>query len=504
MLAGEAHNSCSSSIKYMEEIWDKADQLCLNTLLLPITWELLEPEEDCFDFTLVDHLIQHARQRDKKLILLCFGAWKNGQSQYAPSWVKTNPVRFKRAVTKKAHSAFSSMPYTTLSYLCQELREADAKAFRMLMRHIRILDEKENTVVMIQVENEPGLLFASREHSESADCLFYAPVPSEFIAYLKSHPNALSPAVRTALENGANAGTWEEVFGAMADECFSAYHVADYIDYIAIAGKEEYPLPFLCNCWLDNGDIPGNYPSGGPISKVMAVWQYRAPHVDIIAPDVYLHAFCNTCDEYTKNGNPLMIPETVTHSYAGSRLIYTIGHYHGLGYSPFGFEDMGQPFTPEQIELYAIDGTDSAMATPQDPLEYAWYTETLASMMERLTSKYGTRDLQAVSLEVPEQNLMNFGTFSFRIAPANAFSGKNGACLILKEQENIFYMVVTGCSFIVLSNNAALPSADILSLEDGHFENNQWQRGRRLNGDEISHLSYTQPTLLKIQVFAHA
>lgn len=503
MLAGESHNSSPSSIEYMEQVWDKADRLKLNTLFLPITWELLEPEEDHFDFTLVDSLIRHARQRDKKLVLLWFGAWKNGQCQYAPSWVKTNPDRFKRAFSKKGSPDFSSMPFATLSYLCEELRNADAKAFRRLMQHIRMLDEKENTVIMVQVENETGLLYASREYSEAAECLFHAPVPEDFIAYLRSNADTISPAIRSAVKSGSPKGSWEEVFGAAADEIFSAYHVAAYVDYVAAAGKSEYPLPTLCNCWLDNGGIPGDYPSGGPIAKVMAVWQYQAPHIDVIAPDIYLRSFCDTCDEYVRNGNPLLIPETVTHSYAGPRLVYAIGHYHGLGYSPFGFEDIGHPFTPEQITLYEIDGTDTAMATPQDPLEYAWYNETLASMTEMLTDKYGTCDLQAVSLENPEKNDMNFGSFSFRIAPANASSGKNGVCLILREEDDIFYMIVKGCSFTVLSNITDTSYVDILSLEEGRFENNRWQRVRRLNGDEISHLSYAQPTLLRLQLFAH-
>ena len=154
MLAGEAHNSSSSSTEYMESVWDRADELKLNTVLLPITWELLEPKENCFDFTLVDGLIQQARQRKKKLVFLWFGAWKNGQSQYAPSWVKTNPDRFKRAIDQHEAPGFPSMPYTTLSYLCEELREADAKAFRMLMRHIRMVDEDENTVAEVTHTSE--------------------------------------------------------------------------------------------------------------------------------------------------------------------------------------------------------------------------------------------------------------------------------------------------------------------------------------------------------------
>ena len=101
MLSGEVHNSNSSSVEYMEQVYDKADALGLNSLLLPVTWELIEPEEGKFDFSLVDGLIIQARRRGKKLGLLWFGAWKNAQCYYAPEWVKTDLKRFKRAQVEK-------------------------------------------------------------------------------------------------------------------------------------------------------------------------------------------------------------------------------------------------------------------------------------------------------------------------------------------------------------------------------------------------------------------
>ena len=63
-VAGEVHNSDSSSAEYMEKIWRIADDLGMNTLLLPVSWELCEPEEGCFDFSLADRLIDQAREHD--------------------------------------------------------------------------------------------------------------------------------------------------------------------------------------------------------------------------------------------------------------------------------------------------------------------------------------------------------------------------------------------------------------------------------------------------------
>ena len=129
--------------------------------------------------------------------------------------------------------------------------------------------------------------------------------------------------VRAAVEEGADAGTWEECFGPVAEELFSAYYVSSYVNRVAAAGKEAYDIPMTANCWLEQGKA-GEYPSGGPIARVMEVWQFAAPSIDILAPDIYTPAFCAVCESYTKNGNPLFIPETATHAYAGVRQLYAV------------------------------------------------------------------------------------------------------------------------------------------------------------------------------------
>ncbi len=316
MLSGEVHNSNSSSVEYMEQVYDKADELGMNSLLMPITWELFEPEEGVYDFSLVDGLIEQARRRGKKLGLLWFGAWKNAQCYYAPAWVKTDLERFKRAQVEKGENFtrlknFHGMSYSTLSYLCKETLEADARAFRELMVHIKEIDEHENTVIIMQVENEPGLMGSARENSDEADALFESDVPQEFVDFMKAHTDTMAPDVKSAVENGEKSGNWKAVFGDVAEEIFSAYYVASYVNTVATAGKEVYSLPMLINCWLDKGQEAGMYPSGGPVSRVMEVWKYCAPAIDIIAPDIYVPYFLDVCDQYVKMDNPLVVPDNV-------------------------------------------------------------------------------------------------------------------------------------------------------------------------------------------------
>src|ERR1700730_3977443 len=100
VLAGELGTSTSSSLEYMRPVWPKLASLNLNTVLIPVYWELMEPAEGKFDFTLVDGLIQDARKHNLRLVPLWFASWNNSMSSYAPAWVKTDQRRFPRSQDK--------------------------------------------------------------------------------------------------------------------------------------------------------------------------------------------------------------------------------------------------------------------------------------------------------------------------------------------------------------------------------------------------------------------
>lgn len=238
ILGGELHNSSASSLEYMRPIWERMVALNFNTVLAPISWELLEPEEGVFDFTLVDGLIQDARRHELRLVLLWFGSWKNGQSSYAPVWVKQDPQRFPRVVTRAGE------PLEVLTPLAESSREADARAFAALMRHIRIVDGDVHTVIMVQVENEVGVLSDTRDWSALAARAFDGAVPGALLDQLQSHRQELTPELDERWETSgfATAGSWGEVFGAgdATDEIFMAWHYARYVDEVARAGKAEY------------------------------------------------------------------------------------------------------------------------------------------------------------------------------------------------------------------------------------------------------------------------
>ena len=512
MIAGEVHNSSASSAEFIQSVWKRADELYLNTVLLPVYWELIEPEEDRFDFTLVDDLIRQAREHKKKIGFLWFGAWKNAQCYYAPEWVKCDLKRFERAqlepgVNFKILENVHGLAYTTLSAFCGETNRADAKAFAKLMEHIGFVDAKEHTVVTMQVENETGLLGGAREHGVRAEQLFQEAVPDDFLYYIKENYDDMTPEIKQAMTiaDQLHAGmNWAEVFHEMADEIFQAYYTACFVELVAHAGKAKYDIPLSVNCWLDKGQVPGKYPTGGPVAKLMPVWKYAAPSIDVYGPDIYIPAFLSTCDQYVKDGNPLYIAECATHSYAGIRELYVIGHYHGMCYSPFGFEDIGQPFTMMQGMLFGMDTSDELLKTPQNAQEYARINQHLIGLMPLLGAEYGSTRLQASISENGNEETLSFEAYDFKIAYESRFlSTKSGACLVLETDANSFYVIVKDCAIAMKSTRNMLPYTDFLSVEEGHFVENAFVPECRLNGDEITTMAFEGVHLLKIKLFSY-
>src|SRR5271170_140192 len=98
MLSGELHNSSASSLDYMKPIWPGLAAMHLNTVVTPLSWELIEPQEGKFDFALVDGLLAQARAANERVVFLWLASWKNGMSSYAPVWVKQDTNRFPRVV----------------------------------------------------------------------------------------------------------------------------------------------------------------------------------------------------------------------------------------------------------------------------------------------------------------------------------------------------------------------------------------------------------------------
>jgi beta-galactosidase GanA len=356
LLGGELGNSSASSAAYMAPHWARLRRMHLNTVLAPVSWELIEPAEGRFVFTSVDALIRSARANDLRLVLLWFGAWKNSMSTYVPAWVKRDQVRFPRAQLPNGQGV------DILSAFAGATRDADARAFAALMAHLKAVDEDRNTVIMIQVENEVGMLPVARDYSATASEKFREDVPEALLGALARTADSGDEADVRQLwkEHGSRTqGDWRTVFGQgdEAAEVFAGWHYAQYVEAVVRAGKAVYPLPMYVNVALNRmGRAPGEYPSGGPVPHLLEVWKAGAPSLDLLAPDIYFPSFAEIATRYRRSDNPLFIPEAnnAERPEVPSNAFYAFGKLDAIGFAPFSIESIDERDPDPLGESYAV------------------------------------------------------------------------------------------------------------------------------------------------------
>lgn len=363
-LPGELQNSTFSNAAYMDTQWQNVKDMNINTVLASVTWEQIEPVEGHFTFDELDKNIRSARLHGMRLVLLWFGSFKNGLSTYVPGWVKLDPRRFPRAKIQRGKTL---QTIEMLSPFGTNNLEADGRAFRKLMQHIREVDKMDRTVIMVQVENEPGILGASRDYSLLAETAYQRPVSARLLENIKArkplHTELLARRYPFQHIDVLSSLTWLQAFGVGAPEAFMANAFSLYLQHVAAEGKSEYPLPFFVNAWLNcdsaeildldgiplkhnmttvagDGAVPDDYPSGGGCPHVLDIWKVNAPSLDFIAPDVYLHDMQWVAQQYTQLGQGLFIPEQRRDDYGARRLMYNYGTHAALGCSPFGIDTL--------------------------------------------------------------------------------------------------------------------------------------------------------------------
>jgi hypothetical protein len=473
ILGGEFGNSSFTSMEYMEPVWPKLKALNVNTVLAPVYWELIEPEEGKFDFKLYDQLFEEARKNDLRIIILWFASWKNSMSSHAPGWVKKDQDRFPRIKDDSGKSHEILTPFS------EENLMADLRAYRALMQHIKEFDKNTHRIIMVQTENEIGMLPVARDYSDPANKKFEEAVPAEFIDYLKKNRDSLVPEFKEkwAANGYKESGNWEEIFGksVSADEIFMAWYYAKFTDRIIKAGKEIYPLPMYVNAALNRpGRKPGEgYPSAGPLPHIMDVWKAGGPDIDFLAPDIYFPDIEHWCDLYTRQNNPLLIPEAGSDASAPAKVFFTIGHYESLGYSPFSIESIENPENNDLGRAYDLVG----------------------QIWPLFAANQGMGKINGVLLDRQKpETILTFGDYEFTIKHSYTLGYEResrneswvpGGALIIQTGENEFYMA--GAGIVITFKNLKNPhlNVGILKTEEGRFENSQWKVIRHLNGDQI-------------------
>jgi beta-galactosidase GanA len=471
IIGGELVNSSASSLSYMENVWPTLLKLNLNTVLIPVYWELIEPNEGSFDFSLVDSLIYRARKNHLRIVFLWFGTWKNSMSCYVPKWIKTDQQRFPRARDDKGKAL------EILTAFSDNNLQADLKAFRQLMKHIAEVDKTENTVIMVQVENEIGMMPTARDYCREANIAFGQNIPKELIDYLKEHKDNLTQELHDlwAAKNYRKEGTWEEIFGKSknTDELFMAWHYAVFTEELARAGKDEYDVPMFVNAALiRKGYEPGQYPSAGPLPHLIDIWRAGAPSIDFLSPDIYFPEIEKWCEKYDRKGNPFFIPEARLNTETGMKAFYVFGNHNTMGFSPFSIESTDNPEGEPVGKAYDIIGQLKSLILENQG------KGRMAGVLLDQNKKQEEIVLGGYKLIVKHDFTLG------RSPGAKNDTWPLSGVLIINTAPNEFFVAGSGIVINFETTKNDNSKAGILMIDEGEFINGQWIPGRRMNGDQ--------------------
>lgn len=495
----QAHNSSTGS-KLLSTAIEAVKKVNGNCIEAPVYWYLLEPEKDSYDVSHVKTLINEARKENLYLIILWFGTSKNGHPNYVPEYIKSSPDVYLMARGRDGAEV------EALSVHCVDTMERDKRAFCRLMEFIRDYDAAEHTVLAVQVENEMGYGGTDRDYSYSGEMAYKEELPDELrdidIAICGPHDadRSLSP--------------WKQKFGRYAQEAFSAWYTAKYVNTIAAAGKQIYDLPMLVNVMLGENGFrePGIcYNSGAPVSRMIDVWKIAAPSIDLICPDIYPEnrdTYNEVCHNYKRDDNPLFVPESPIGGEANAmNMINAVAGYGAIGMFCFGAESM-------------FDKNEEIIPESQD---VALSLRIISSMSE-LLMKYGSDKAGVYAITENEFETEHYfrvsgyhviarfirhnRTCSMGFSPAmteldSESYNIRGRAIMIQTENNEFYLCGAGVAldFIRIPDemdedscshmkSRAYSQLNFLSVEEGHTNDGKWVCDFRRNGDETNFSQY--------------
>lgn len=494
-IGAQAHNSSGYSLAELNTLWKACELMEVNSCAIAVSWERFEAVEGIFDTELVTDIISECRKRGLKLVLLWFGAWKNGHMKYSPQWVKRDRSRFLRV---KTHDGYE---IANLSSFCTETLKADKKAFCKLIETARQADPSNDTILAVQLQNELGIVGrAVRDYGKTANELYTSPVPQWLVEKIKSASDKEDIVKDWKACGSRSQGNWFELFGRSGDEYLQALSMAEYANNIAAAAKNIWNIPIYTNVWLDKQgfDIPGvNYPSGGPVIKNIAIWRWAAPALDMICPDIYTSVssfYKFVAQSYTREDNPLYIPETGWGVPSALNLFYAIAECGLTGVHFFGAENVVAP--------------DGSLIDDAGPMHENF--QMLNAIWPLLIKYRGSEKVKAIIQEefAGEQCLeldgwrgvARFGGFprgGDYIHIPDSKRERRGRGLIIQTGEKEFFLCGAGYSVSFRSNPvlsaAKVPQEDYqeghflnyAAVEEGYFtQDGEWIVRRIRNGDQ--------------------
>jgi beta-galactosidase GanA len=474
VLGAQVHNS-SNYPDALPEVWPLLDRIHANTVEVPIAWQQVEPLEGRFDLSFLQTLLDQARVHDKRVVLIWFGTWKNTSPSYTPAWFKLDNRRFPRMKTKAGEDHYVHSPHARATL------EADKRAFVKVMEYLRDHDQ-QNTVIMVQPENEVGSYRNPRDYGTEANRLFAQPIPP-----------ALARATR-------RRGAWTQAFGAQADRAFNTWYTARFVDELAAAGRAVKPLPMFVNASLagpTNVPDPMGVASGGPQQDVLDIWKAAAPSIVFAGPDIYDRnsaAIEEYLKRYARPDNALMVPEIGNAAYFG-RFFYSVIGHGGIGFGPFGIDDSGysnHPLGAATLDNKTLDAFALPYATLA-PISRDW---------ARIAFEHPTwgvakpDDGKPVSTRMGDWNITaTWGEWQFgersspwlKSAPPPWANEPIGGAAIAQLTDNTFLVVGDHVRLAFGSAEGTKPHGMVISVEQGSFRNGIWVTSRVWNGDRTDY-----------------
>jgi len=490
-LAVQANNS-SNYPAMLEQVWPMMDRLYANTLLMPVAWEQIEPVEGQYDLSFLDTLVQQARLHDKRLVLLWYGAFKNTAPAYAPAWVKRDGVRFPRMRNLDGSAHYALSPHA------EATRQADGRAFAQLMRRLAQIDP-QHTVIMVQVENETGSYRLARDHADGPAQAFAEPIPKELADGL-----------------GIARQSWKDAFGPRAEQFFTSWHMARYVEHVTQAGLAEWDLPVMVNAALGDAftDVGGDVgPSGGPNWNALPIWRIAAPSVDAYGPDIYNRDAASVIrylDHYGEGDWPLLVPE-IGNASAYARFIWPTLGKGGVMFSPFGMDAtayVNHPLGAPELDEETLE----AFAAPYRLLAPAARDWARIAMNH---PTWGTARGPDASDQFHIMGRWQIGAYygrwmfgedewSFEDQQDHPLKDEpTGGTMIAQLADDTF--LITGRNVrvrLALANPASGEQAQIIEAQEGSFVDGRWVMRRRWNGDQVDYgFNFgKQPVWLRVEM----
>lgn len=477
LMLGAQVNNAANYPDMLPEIWPAIKKLHANTVEVPVGWEQIEPVEGQFDFSWLDTLLRQARENNVRLVLLWFGTWKNTAPAYAPAWVKLDQKRFPHMINAKGEVHYALSPHYRATL------EADKRAFVKLMEYLR-KNDPQNTVIMVQPENEVGSYGSVRDFSPVAQKLFEGQVPAALLKQMNKKP-----------------GTWRQVFGSDADEYFHAWSIASYVNEIAVAGKAVKPLPMYVNAALAGAfgrQNAATYSSGGPVHFVIDVYKAAAPAIDIVAPDIYTRdhaAYLAYLQYYDRPDNALLVPETGNDKEFARFFFPAIGR-GAIGFAPFGMDYTGYqnfPLGAKELDDATLDlfARNYRLFAPMQREWAAWAAQGKTWGVAEPTDPKAEH---TEKVDMGKYNMtVTFGQWQFGIDKPTGNPQPVGGLAVAQIAED--ELLVTGFNarvYFGLSKPAPYESMMMLRVEEGRYDNGKWIFRRVWNGDSVDYgLNFT-------------